>query len=167
MPGDAEWFQLQKRTGRIGCATQRLGYPPGFLRKCVITKGVKVLYFDTLLQVFILNGLRSTDGTEIVNTCRQRSKATLLSKTLGFTVTGKSAKCMFLEAGWWTRHTSEQEEVYRLFMVLSRCFIVIRTGFLLSAVGGWSWAAFWYASKARYWLVGLSDSGFWAFDAFV
>jgi hypothetical protein len=43
-----------------------VGYPPGVSRKCVITKGLKVLCFDTLLQVFILRGLRAGSRSKIV-----------------------------------------------------------------------------------------------------
>ena len=40
---------------------------PGFLRKCVVTKALKVLCFDTLLQVLILEGLRHFSRYQFIN----------------------------------------------------------------------------------------------------
>jgi len=57
-PWSEQWFAL--RGNGNACAEIESGWvPPGVLRKCVITKEIKVLYFDTLLQVFILLDLRS------------------------------------------------------------------------------------------------------------
>ena len=57
-----------RRPKRAPCFRTGVAGTPGFFRKCVVTKVLKVLCFDTLLQVFILLELHGAQFVSIGNT---------------------------------------------------------------------------------------------------